>query len=239
MDKPILVFGDSNVYGDGFPDCGLVEPWKQHSRLSWPYHMFPKTQIKNLAYPGCSNDTICLKLVRHASKDNMILIMFTTPTRIHMIKKGFNFIVSHNGTQSISDNGDENWVAKQIAEKDEEKNKKYFVDNFDDDFLEIIFLKNILWCQCFCSSNNIEYYFTLANSYEKNKMRGSLEKYRDSLYDNINWNKIFLVENTHGFRDYAKKIDAKRLQDKKHYDQTYHKLFGSLFLDWINSKKQL
>ena len=104
MDKPILVFGDSNTYGDGLPDSGLIEPWKQHSHLSWPYHMFPKTQIKNLAYPGCSNDTICLKLVRHASKDNVVLIMFPTPTRIHMIKKGFNFIVSHNGTQAISDN---------------------------------------------------------------------------------------------------------------------------------------
>jgi len=239
MDKSILVFGDSNVYGDGFPDCGLVEPWKQHSQLSWPYHMFPKAQIKNLAYSGCSNDTIGLKLVRHASKDNLILIMFATPTRIHMIKKGFNFVVSHNGTQAISDNGNENWAAKQIAEKYEEKNKRYFIENFDDDFLEIIFLKNILWCQCFCRSNGIKYYFTLANTYKKNKMGGSLEKYRDSLYNNINWNNIFLVENTHGFRDYAEKINAKRLQDKKHFNQEYHKLFGNLFLDWINSKKQL
>ena len=239
MDKPILVFGDSNTYGDGFSDSGSVEPWKQHSQLSWPYHMFPKAQIKNLAYPGCSNDTICLKLVRHASKDNVVLIMFTTPTRIHIIKKGFNFIVSHNGTQAISDNGDENWVAKQIADKDEEKDKRYFVENFDDDFLEIIFLKNISWCQYFCSSKNIECYFTLANTYKKNKMRGSLEKYRDSLYNNINWNNIFLMENTHGFRDYAKKINAKKLQDKIHYDQEYNKLFGNLFLDWINKKNQL
>ena len=95
MDKPILVFGDSNTYGDGLSDSGLVEPWKQHSQLSWPYHMFPKTQIKNLAYPGCSNDTICLKLIRHASKDNTILIMFSTPTRIHMIKKGFNLFIKN------------------------------------------------------------------------------------------------------------------------------------------------
>jgi len=239
MAEEINVFGDSNTYGDGFPDCGFEKPWQQHSVLTWPYHMFPKAQIKNHAYPGCSNDTICLKLVRHASKDNVVLIMFTTPTKIHMIKKGFNFIVNHNGTQAISDNGDENWVAKQIADKDEEKNKRYFVENFDDDFLEIIFLKNILWCQYFCSSNSIECYFTLANTYKKNKMGGSLEKYRDSLYNNINWNNIFLIENTHGFRDYAKKINAKKLQDKIHYDLEYQKLFGNLFLDWINKKNQL
>ena len=70
-------------------------------------------------------------------------------------------------------------------------------------------------------------------------MRGSLEKYRDSLYNNINWDNIFLAENTHGFRDYAGKIDAKKLQDKKHYDQEYNKLFGNLFLDWINNKNQV
>ena len=130
-------------------------------------------------------------------------------------------------------------MAKQIAEKDEEKNTRYFVENFDDNFLEMIFLKNILWCQYFCVSNNIEYYFTLANTYEKTKMGGSLEKYRDSLYNNINWNNIFLIENIHGFRDYAEKVNAKKLSDKKHYDQEYNKLFGNLFLDWINLKKQV
>jgi hypothetical protein len=70
-------------------------------------------------------------------------------------------------------------------------------------------------------------------------MGGSLEKYRDSLYNNINWNNIFLIENIHGFRDYAEKINAKKLSDKKHYDQEYNKLFGNLFLDWINLKKQV
>ena len=81
--------------------------------------------------------------------------MFTYPERLHLIKKGYNFVVSHNFSQSVSENGRENWIAKQIAEKDEEKDKKFVIDNFDDNFLEIMFLKNILWCQFFCESKNI------------------------------------------------------------------------------------
>ena len=76
MDKKINVFGDSHTYGDGMPDCGLKKPWQQHSCLTWPYHMFNKEQINNYAYTGCSNDTIGLKLVRHTTKENLVLIMF-------------------------------------------------------------------------------------------------------------------------------------------------------------------
>ena len=52
MDKSILVFGDSNTYGDGLPDCGHEKPWEQHSQLTWPYHMFDKEKIKNFSRPG-------------------------------------------------------------------------------------------------------------------------------------------------------------------------------------------
>ena len=146
MDKTVLVFGDSHTYGDGLPDCGHVEPWKQHSKLSWPYYVFPKeAQIKNHAYPGCSNDTICLKLVRQASEGDTVLIMFSYPERLHIVKNGYNFIASHNFAESVSDNGDENWIAKQIAKKFETEFKEFVIKNFDDDYLEIIFLKNILF----------------------------------------------------------------------------------------------
>jgi len=239
MDKKIDVFGDSHTYGDGLPDCGLEQPWKQHSNQSWPYYMFNKEQINNFAYTGCSNDTIGLKLVRHASKENLVIIMFTYPERLHLIRKGYNFVVSHNGSHSISDNGDENWVAKQIAKADQTKNKKYFIENYGDDFLEIIFLKNILWCQYFCENNNIEYYFTLATAREKNKLAGSLKKYRDSLYNSINWKNIFLVDNKHGFDEYAENINATKGLDNSHWGVEYHKVFGKLFLDWIKGKKQV
>ncbi len=239
MDKKINVFGDSHTYGDGMPDCGLEKPWQQHSCLTWPYHMFNKEQINNYAYTGCSNDTIGLKLVRHTTKENLVLIMFTYPERLHLIRKGYNFVVSGNGSHSISDNGDENWIAKQIAEADQTKNMKYMVENYDDNFLEIIFLKNILWCQCFCESNNIEYYFTLASAREKTKVKGSLEKYRDSLHDNINWKNIFLVENKYGFDEYALKVNAGKGLDDDHWGPEYNKLFGKLFLDWIMEKKQV
>ena len=240
MDKPILVFGDSHTYGDGLPDCGHLEPWKQHSHLTWPYHVFPKkTQIKNLAYPGCSNDTICLKLVRHASKENTVLIMFSYPERLHIIKNGYNFVASHNFAESVSDNGNENWIGKQIAKKYETEFKEFVVKNFDDNYLEIIFLKNILFCQNFCESNNIKYFFSLVSKREKNKISGSIEKYRDSLYNNINWKNIFLIDGKYGYIDYAKKIKAKKALDGLHLGEDYHKLFGNLFFDWINERKVL
>jgi len=239
MDKKINVFGDSNTYGDGLPDCGKEKPWEQHSNLTWPYHMFPKAQIRNFSRPGCSNDTIGLELHKHTSVDNEVLIMFTFPERLHITKNGYNFIASHNFSQSVSENGNENWVAKQINEKFTMNFKDFIVKNFDDDYLEILFLRNILFCQYFCESNKIKYYFTLVTKREKNKMKGSLKKYRDSLFNSVKWENIFLVDNKYGFNDYAKKINAEHGLDNAHYNQEYHELFGKLFLDWIQRKKQV
>ena len=239
MVKNINVFGDSHTYGDGLSDCNHEEPWKHHSKLTWPYYIFDSSDVNNFAYPGCSNDTISLKLIRRTSKKDVVMIMFTYPERLHIIKNGYNFIASHNFSQSISDNGNENWVAKQLDKKFETENKEFVLKNFDDNSLEMIFLKNILLCQYFCKSNNIEYYFTLVTAREKTKAEGSLKKYRDSLYDSIDWKNIFLVEGKYGFSDYAEKIKAKKGLDNVHWDIEYQKLFGNLFLDWINKKNQL
>ena len=239
MYKLINVFGDSHTYGDGLPDCGHEKPWEQHSLLSWPYHVFDGNNIKNFSRPGCSNDTISLELHRQTSKENVVLIMFTYPERLHITKNGYNFVASHNFAQSVADNGNENWIAKQLAKKFETNFKEFVGKNFDDDYLEIIFLKNILFCQYFCESNNIKYYFTMVTKRQKNKLNGTLRKYRDSLYNNVNWKNIFLVDGKYGFTDYAKKIKAKKGNDGDHLGVDYHKLFGNLFLDWINKKNQL
>ena len=166
--------------------------------------------------------------------------MFSYPERQHITRNGYNFICSHNFNQSISDNGDENWVAKQLAEKFEQKNKDFIINHFDDNFMEMLFLKNILMCQWFCENNKIEHYFTFVTFRQKTEMQGSLAKYRDSLYGNINWKNIFLVENQYGFQDYAKKINATKSNiEGQHYGYEYNKKFGRLFLDWINKKKQV
>jgi hypothetical protein len=239
MDKMIDVFGDSHTYGDGMPDCGLANPWIEHSSLTWPYHMFDAGMINNYAYSGASNDTITMRLVRHAIQKNIVLIMFTYPERLHIIRKGYNFVVTHNGIHSISDNGDENWVAKQIAKSDVDRHKKYLLENYDDAFLEINFLRNILSCQNFCESNGLEYYFTIVSMRPKIEMRGSLEKYRDSIYNSINWKNIFLVEGKYGFDEYAEKIKASKANNNSHWGEQYHKVFGKLFFDWIGNKKQV
>ena len=239
MDKIVNVFGDSHTYGDGLDDCSVEKEWQQHSTQSWPYHTFADHKINNYSYSGCSNDTICLKLARHTTTDCSVAIMFTYPERLHITRNGYNFVVSHNFSQSVADNGNENWIAKQIAEKDDEKNKKFFVENFDDNFLEIMYLKNILWCQYFCESKNLEYYFSMVTFRRKNKMKQSLEAYRDSLYHSINWDRLFLVENQYGFTDYGKHINAERGNDNMHFGADYHKTFGGMFLDWINNKKQV
>lgn len=235
----IKVFGDSHTYGDGISDVHLEKAWAPPSKLTWPYYMFDSNEINNFAYSGSSNDTISLKLIRHSSKNDTVVIMFTYPERLHIVKNGYNFVASHNFCSSISDNGDENWIAQQLANKFETENKEFVTKNFDDNFIEIIYLKNILLCQSFCKSNNIKYYFTLVNAREKTKVKGSLKKYRDSLYDSIDWNNIFLVEEKYGFEDYAKKIKAKKGLDNNHWDISYHKLFGTLFLDWITKKENV
>ena len=239
MDKIVNVFGDSHTYGNGLDDCGLVEPWRQHSTKSWAYYMFPKEQIANYSYPGCSNDTISLRLIRHTTKQNIVMIMFTYPERIHFVKNGYNFLVSPTNCSSISENGNENWIGKQIADKHREEYKRFVVNNFDKDFWEIQFLKNVLMCQYFCESNQIEYYFTMGIHKEKTPMHQSLKKYRDNLYQSINWSNVFLVDNKYGFTDYGKKINAERNSDGFHFGEQYHKLFGELFLDWINTKKKV
>lgn len=239
MDKIVNLFGDSHTYGNGLEDCGLEKPWEQYSVNSWPYHVFPQAQIKNFSYPGCSNDTICLRLARHATKQNIVVIMFASPRRMHIVRNGYNFIVANDYNDAISETGNENYVARQIAIRDMEKNKKFVIDNFDDNFLEIIYLKNILWCQYFCKSNKIDYYFTMNTNWDKRPARQSLKKYRDSLYDQIDWEKIFLIDDKYGFRDYGKKINAEKGNDGSHFGLQYHKLFGNLFLDWINNKKQV
>lgn len=239
MDKTVNVFGCSHTYGTGLDDCGLTEPWKDNSTTSWPYYIFDQEQIANYSFNGCSNDTIALRLIRHTTKENIVIIMFTYPERMHYIRDGYNFVISPTYCDAISENGNENWVGKQLAEKHSEKNKRFIIDNFDDNFIEINFLKNILLCQYFCVSNQIEYYFTMVNKREKTVMRQSLEQYRDSLYNSINWSKIFLVENKYGYCDYAKTINAEYGNDNAHYGADYHKLFGNLFLDWINLKKKV
>lgn len=239
MGDKILLLGDSHTYGDGLNDVSLVTPWSGYSHNTWAYHMFKDSSINNKSFTGCSNDMIYLRLVRHAEKNDLIVIMFTFPERIHITRKGCNLIASPSGSIPISDNGDENWVAKQVNEQFVDPNVKLIVNHFDDNLLEILFLKNILMCQTYCISRNLEYYFTMVDYRTKIKCKGSLEKYRDSLHDSIDWTKIFLVEGQHGFQNYAEKIKAKKGLDNEHWGIGYHKLFGNLFLDWINKKNQL
>ena len=125
MDKNLNIFGDSYLYGNGLADCGYDMPWIQHSKSTWPYHVFKNYIIKNHAHAGCSNDMISLKLVRHASKENEVLIMFTYPERLHTITKGYNFCVGNQSTTSITDNGQENFIAWQIKEKHEQEHIRH------------------------------------------------------------------------------------------------------------------
>ena len=249
MDSKVVVLGDSHTYGSELPDAGLEKPWAQHSNLSWPYHMFDKDNIENLSYPGCSNDMISLRLLRRyrhaikdgASKEKIVLIMFSKPERLHVVRQGCNFNTNPFFSYTIADNGKENVYAEQINQKYELQNRNFVLENFDDVFLEILFLKNVLFCQNFLDSNGIPYYFTMVDHREKIETRGSLETYRDSLFESINWNKIFLVEGKYGYIDYANKIYgfAKNTLPGNHYPEEYHKLFGNLFLDWIKNKNTL
>ena len=238
MDK-ILLLGCSHTYGDGLDDVSLQDPWNGHSRKSWLYHMYHNERIINKSYTGCSNDMIALKLHRYAEPDNKVIIMFTYPERYHITRKGLNFIAYPDSSMAISDNPEENRIAEQINKRVMHDNKKIMLDHFDDNFLELMFLKNILLCQYFCENKNLEYYFTMVDNRPKTNCTGSLEKYRDSLYDNINWQRIFLVDDKYGFSNYAEHIGAEAGSDKQHWGEEYHKTFGKLFFDWINKQKVL
>jgi len=232
----ILVLGDSHTYGDGLKDVGYEKPWEQHSVSTWPYHMFKKENIKNLSYPGCSNDMIFLRLVRYATKKDKVLIMFSYPERLHCTKKGLNFNVSHSFISAISDDYRENLIGEQIADKSKITS---LINYFDDDLLEILFLKNILSCQTFCQSKNIKYYFTMVDFRKERRMGESLTLYRKGLHDSIDWNNIFLINEKYGFLNYASLVKAQHGLDGNHWNEDYHKTFGKLFLDWINKKKVL
>jgi len=239
MVKDILLLGDSHTYGAGIDDASLHEPWNDYSKKSWAYHMFDQTDIVNKSYPGCSNDVISLKLVRHAHNKGLILIMFTYPERIHFTKNSCNFNASPRSFGGLSDDGKEDWAAKQLAIKHKDQYTKLITNYYDDNLLELLFLKNVLFCQSFCKSNNLEYYFTLVDHRERTRCTSSLKKYIDGLYQNIDWNKIFLVEGKYGFDNYANKINAGLGTDNDHWGEDYHRVFGDLFLDWINKEKVL
>ena len=234
----ILLLGDSHTYGAGIDDASLTNSWKDHSNKSWAYHMFDKDKIENKSYPGCSNDTISLKLVRHVSNKDLVLIMFSYPERIHMTKNSCNFNVSHRFVGSFSDDYKENYVAKQIAEKYADEYKDLIIKYFDDNLLELLFLKNILFCQTFCQSNNLKYYFTMVDFRSKTTCTSSLKKYRDSLYKSIAWDKIFLVDNKYGFGNYGNHTNAKKGLDGSHWHEDFHKTFGKLFLKFIEEDRK-
>ena len=239
QNKKILLLGDSHTYGDGLDDVGHNEPWKEFSKKTWAYHLFNPNTIQNKSYPGIANDLISLALVRNISQIKLVIIMFTYPERQHIIRKDCNFAVSHNFNSSISDNGKENWVAKQFAKKFEKQNLKTIVENYEDTLLELNYLKNILFCQSFCESKNIDYFFTTVQHRSKIKTIGSVEKNRDALFNNINWKKIFLIENQFGFTDYAKHIKADKGLDNQHYDEKYHKIFGNLFKKHLKQDRKI
>ena len=239
MDKKILLLGDSHTYGDGLSDVSFTDPWNGHSKKSWAYHMFDANHINNKAYTGCSNDMIALKLHRYAGPKDIVIIMFTYPERFHITRKNCNFIVYPDSSMAISDNSEENYIAQAVNNKFQNENKRLMAEHFDDHMLELMYLKNILLCQNFCKANNLDYYFTMVDHRDKVKCAGSLQKYRDSLYQHIDWKKIFLINNRFGFSNYARETGAAEGLDGQHWGEEYHKTFGKLFLDWINKEKVL
>ena len=239
MVKTIKIFGDSFTHGSGMPDYDINDPWNGKSKMVWPYFTFKDHEIQNFAWPSSSNDAIGMKLVRYAQANDCVAVAFSFPERIYIAKNGCNLSLTPQGLAPLPDNGAENYVALQIAKKHDEQYKRFLIQNYDDSFFEIMYLKNILFCQNFCESNNINYFFTLATFREKVRSVGSLKEYRDSLYSSINWDNVFLVDGRYGFCDYASKIEANVGLDGVHYDHEYHKLFGNLFLDWIDNKNKL
>ena len=234
MDK-VLVFGDSHTYGTSIG--GEDErPWEQYSTNTWPYYMFNKNKITNYSRPGNSNDMISLSLIRNVNKAKLVLIMFTYPERTHIIRKGYNFVASHNFSGAVSDSGDENWIAKQINNKYRTKNKNLVIENYEDSYLEIKMLMNILFCQNYLKNKNIPYCFTMVNNREAVKMGGSLQSYRDSIVNEIDWKKFYFVDGEYGFSDYAKFTNAQTASDGEHWGIEYHKIFGKKMKKFLETE---
>jgi hypothetical protein len=90
-----------------------------------------------------------------------------------------------------------------------------------------------------CESKNINYYFTTVTHRPKIKTKGSVEKIRDALFDNVNWSKFFLIEGQYGFSDYGKSTNAGRGTDNQHWGEQYHKTFGKLFKQHIKEDSKI
>ena len=164
--------------------------------------------------------------------------MFTYPERTHIIRKGYNFIASHNFSQAVSDSGDENWVAKQINDQFETQNKKLVIENYEDSYLEIKMLLTMLFCQNYLQNKNIPYCFTMVKNREAIKMGGSLQSYRDRIVDEIDWKKFYFVDGKYSFSDYAKFTNAQRSSDGQHWGSEYHKTFGKLMKKYIETNNE-
>jgi hypothetical protein len=238
MDK-ILVIGDSHTLGTGLKDVNNDYPWFKHSNFAWPYKIFSKNNVINRSYPGMCNDLMLYELCNYVDTVKFVVIMFSYPERHHIIDNGYNFNVSHNYSDSYSENGNENWVGIQINKKRTNDFKRLTVDMYSDELNEIQYFRNILFCQNLCISKNIEYAFTTVTNRPLIRVNGTTKKIRDNLYQQINKDNFFLIEKKYGFDDYAFKINAKKGLDNKHWDEEYHQMFANLFYQYLKEDRKL
>ena len=78
----------------------------------------------------------------------------------------------------------------------------------------------------------------MVNNREAVKMGGSLQSYRDSIVNEIDWKKFYFVDGKYGFSDYATFTKADLSSDGKHWGSEYHKTFGKLMKKYIETNNE-
>ena len=76
----------------------------------------------------------------------------------------------------------------------------------------------------------------MVNNREAVKMGGSLQSYRDSIVNEIDWKKFYFVDGEYGFSDYAKFTNAQTASDGEHWSIEYHKIFGKKMKKFLETE---
>jgi hypothetical protein len=177
----LVAGGDSFIWGSELADSPS-EDAGGYSCKTFPALLAQQTNMDYVcaAYPGNANDAISRMAIDALSKldsDKFLLVQWTYPQR-----REFRF---DNKWISIN-----SWHTEQ-----KEFSELYFKMVGNNEYYEVYsILKEILFLQCYCTTNNIQYMFMTADNHfycHPNYERHSTDSSVRNLFTQIDWSRWF------------------------------------------------
>lgn len=238
--KPILIAGCSHTWGSGHFRLfyGTEEdPYsKEPAPTTWPYFVFDKKDINNIAWPGASNEDITNSVMTHINSNTKVLfVMFTHNVRKKFFYNNKSFTYSPQGIHSVSNNRLEDRISYDYIKNDKNLDlihKSYTLQqNTDTDYYQS--LKQIHYLQLLCESFKIKFYWTAIENFLNIQSRDKFLQWQiDQIKKKINFECAIFPEGL-GFDDRSGNLESQL--PCGHYNLQYHARFGDQIKHIINT----